>query len=445
MKRKIMGSRNVKKKGIKKKEFQYRVKRLRKKSISQKKYSYSLCRILRGFWHKKPREESWGKYRLRWKKPAYRFFQDHSYQFSNIAIYKPQRKRFYPQRNYYKNTWSFKNKQEKQTSQLSVVPFSLHNQRRQGKKLFSRGRAPALFSGKTYWHKCKRPFWRRKSYKRILNQEYALKNPFLFANYSDVNSYNHKFTQKQQTKTLWPTMFKRSSYRRLHKNKILLRYYWRSKYFIWSRNRLRRFILSLRRKKQKILYFLQRYELSLDRYILWWGIIPSFYSSIAYARALIQNGFILVNFIPIFNIRYQVQKGDCILCALQSTRQFPLLYLPKRRFFSQFRISPRKTLFIKGYSISGPNHFKKVRSIRRRTEINRLNGLLFFIWLKKGYSKFSILFGSRLAGLFERSYYFHIWVNLQSFSWLSLTLSSSANYIYSNSILVNFISRLKQF
>jgi hypothetical protein len=52
MKKKIMGSQNVKKgikKEIKKKEFQYRVKYSRKKSISEKKYSYSLCRILRGF------------------------------------------------------------------------------------------------------------------------------------------------------------------------------------------------------------------------------------------------------------------------------------------------------------------------------------------------------------------------------------------------------------
>jgi hypothetical protein len=433
------------KKEIKRKKFQYKAKLPYKKSISKKKYSYSLSRVLRGFKYSEPRLKVWREYRFRWLKPAYRFFQDHTFQFSNIALYKPPRKKFFTRRTP-DSAWNFQNKKKVQPSQLSsVVPLPYNQSRWQGRKQFPRKRMGVLLSGQTYWHKCKRPFWRRKSYKRILNQERVLRNPFLFANYSDVNNYQHKFTRKDQTKTLWPTMFKRSSYRRLYKNKILLRYYWRAKYFIWSRNRLRRFILSLRRKRQKILYFLQRYELSLDRYILWWGIIPSFYSSIAYARALIQNGFILVNFIPIFNIRYQVQKGDCILCALQTTRQFPILHLPKRRFFSQFRISPKKTLFIKGYSLSGPNHFKKVRSIRRRTEINRLNGLLFFIWLKKGYSKFSLLFGSRLGGLFERSYYFHIWVNLQSFSWFSLTFSSNANYVYSNSILINCISRLKQF
>lgn len=318
---------------------------------------------------------------------------------------------------------------------LRLFPnYYKHKYRRLSK--FNRNKR--FLKSKRRWHKCKRPYWRRRSYWRIIQQKRLLQNIFYKRN-TDTARWPNILRKK---KTSWLTYYKRNSFKYHYKNKILFRYYWRSRYFIWSRNSLRNTILSLRRKRQKILYFLRKFELSLDRYLIWWGIIPFIARDIKYSRMLIQNGFILVNFFPVCNIRYSVKKGDCIMCVLHTIRKTRWRWLVPEAFFASNRITVRKVLFLRGYRLG----YRRPRiMVRRRRRLYFSNVLLLWLWTKRGWNNSFPPHLLRASNAFERSYFYHIWVNLNAVSWFNLLFSSSSTHFESNCYLINHISRLKQF
>jgi len=93
--------------------------------------------------------------------------------------------------------------------------------------------------------------------------------------------------------------------------RIVLRHYWKFRYGCYSHHKLQLFLLSVKRKANRLFNFFCRFELVLFRYARWWGLIPAFCQD-NLARYFVTHGYIYVNFVAEINPMYKINTQDCI-------------------------------------------------------------------------------------------------------------------------------------
>jgi len=186
----------------------------------------------------------------------------------------------------------------------------------------------------------KRPFWKRKSFKRIRAEQNIINNFFFVTKkqYAVTNMQVKKWSAK---KILYRRYYRSNSVRRDFKVRIVLRHYWKFRYSSYRHHKLQLFLISVKRKARRLFYFFCKFELVLFRYARWWGLIPHFCQE-KLARFFVTHGYIYVNFLPELNPLYKICSQDCIFSVAISH------VLNSRFFISNYNPSYGKVKHLAG-------------------------------------------------------------------------------------------------
>jgi hypothetical protein len=95
---------------------------------------------------------------------------------------------------------------------------------------------------KSNWRRCKKPFWRRKSFKRFKSESYFLQRLFLHS--SKVGSYG-KPRKKMNKRVLLQSYYRSNSIRKWFKTSIFLRHYWKFRYGYLTHVKMQNFLSTL--------------------------------------------------------------------------------------------------------------------------------------------------------------------------------------------------------
>lgn len=160
------------------------------------------------------------------------------------------------------------------------------------------------------WKRCKKPFWKRKSFKRFRILQNYLQQFFFFTSKTNTACNLHR---RLGVRSKLPMYFRSNSIRKWFKTSIYLRFYWQNRYSFFSHTKLKNYLLKFKFKINRLLVFIRTAEFVLARYVSWWSLVPSYlHLSFFQSDFFITHGFILVNFTPQYNPNYIVRDTDCI-------------------------------------------------------------------------------------------------------------------------------------
>jgi len=294
------------------------------------------------------------------------------------------------------------------------------------------------------WRKLKKPFWRKKSHNFVKLYNLIVQNVFKASNKPAWKINVRRFEDKQLLlkdlryrkrimpwyQNQWLDYYRKNKAKHWFRNKIALRLVWMNRYACWTHRKAFHFVWRARRRTPTLLRFWRKYEFTLDRYIIWWQLANHFTQhNITYARWLIRNGYVYVNYLPVVRAKYQIQLGDCILFVNHKT--------PQKLYFVSRLINTFKSKFRRGFRFKFIRRFYKKRYIKR-----------FQFFLKK--YKLLKLLNSKYLPYFiqfhyfiERSYKYYIFVNLQEITWFVLLFSSLGKFVerVNYHLLNSFVNR----
>ena len=293
----------------------------------------------------------------------------------------------------------------------------------------------------------KRPFWKRKSFKRIRAEQNILENMFMVVkNQSTHSSMADK--RASSKKTLARRYFRANSVRREFKTRIILRHYWKYRYGYYTHNKLQNFLLSVKKKSHRLLYFFTKFELVLYRYARWWGLIPTFCDD-RLARSLVVHGYMYVNFKPEVNPWYQVKKQDCIF-AIAKPRSFGNLFITPKyaTLYGHVKYHPGRREFKKTKRrVWAPFRMRPYLSKRWKRKTWRSE------WLENQYRNSDTLYlkvrsilkistwAPRLAThyflVLEISYKIKMLVSMTGYDWFTIAFGVVRGFFDNNALLAN--------
>lgn len=292
------------------------------------------------------------------------------------------------------------------------------------------GKKPRFLKG---WRTCKKPFWKRKSFKFIKLYNLIFLN--LFKAYSIRRLKMRKMRRKKIIgfdkrgrkrkkrfigKRFWHEYFRRNKVKFWFRNKIALRFAWMTRYSCWTHKQTAKFVWRIRRRNPALLRFWQEYEFTLDRYILWWQIAPRLtQNNLRFSRQIIINGYVYVNFVRVVSPAYRIQLGDCVFVLKQFYGGFHRTYITTKL------LNPFKSLYRRGYRLRCITKFQPKYLFKRK--------FMFFLKrykMLKNLSHWSKVYFLYFRYFVEKSYKYRIFVNLHSMSWFTLIFSTIGKSYY---------------
>jgi hypothetical protein len=297
----------------------------------------------------------------------------------------------------------------------------------------------------------KRPFWKRKSFKRLRAEQNILSNLFFISKkqFAVSNSLERQWNSK---KILYRRYYRSNTAKREFKTRIILRHYWKFRYGYYTHHKLQLFLLSVKRKTKRLFSFFCSFELVLFRYARWWGLIPVFCSD-KLSKYFVTHGYIYVNFLPEVNPQYRVCSQDCIFSVtlfhtLNSRFFIPnyehaygkVKHLTGRKEFTKPHkgvISPFNTQFYRGTT------YKKKLMRKNWTEMIVKNQEQLYLKLRAllHISTWSPLNSLHYSLLVETSYCIKVIVPVSDHSWFTLAFGALRNHNDLNIVITNrFIS-----
>jgi len=297
----------------------------------------------------------------------------------------------------------------------------------------------------------KRPFWKRKSFKRIRAEQYIVNNLFFVSKklFGTALFVTKKWRSK---KILYRRYYRSNTVRRDFKTRIILRHYWKFRYGYDTHDKLKSFLKSVKKRSQRLLRFFHKFELALFRYVRWWGLIPT-YCNDRLARYFVTHGYIYVNFLQEVNPMYKVCAHDCIFSVAPArilTNWFMILnYTPsygkvkhlsgRKEFIRPFKsvCAPVNAKFYRGFSIK-KQQFRKSWISQMHKNRNQLYLKLRSMLSISSWSPIALLHYSLLL---EISYKIRVLIPLFSYNWFAVAFGAVRGYNDINTVLTNkFIS-----
>jgi len=293
----------------------------------------------------------------------------------------------------------------------------------------------------------KRPFWKRKSFKRLRAEQNIISNLFLVA--KKYHGSSQMVARKQASKKiLYRRYYRSNTVRRDFKTRLILRHYWKFRYHCYTHDKLQNFLLSVHKKSRRLLYFFCKFELVLHRYVKWWGIIPS-YCDDKTSKFFVSHGYIYVNFITEVNPYYNVNVGDCVF-SVAPTQALTEWFIQPRyvTLYGHVKYFPGRKEFVKSFKrVSAPLNTSFYRGYRERKHIIRENWLnaawnnpdrLYLklrsllqisTWAPLGMLHYSLLL--------ETSYKIKIFIQIMAYDWFAIAFGAVRSYNDLNTILIN--------
>jgi len=297
----------------------------------------------------------------------------------------------------------------------------------------------------------KRPFWRRKSFKRLRAEQNILNNFFFFSKKQSAIS-NLLERQWNSKKILYRRYYRSNTAKREFKTRIILRHYWKFRYGYYTHHKLQLFLLSVKRKTKRLFSFFCRFELVLFRYARWWGLIPVFCSD-KLSKYFVTHGYIYVNFLPEVNYMYKICSQDCIFSVAMFHTLNSRFFIPnyehgygqvkhlsgRKEFIRPSRVvtSPFSTQFYRGKTN------KKKHARKTWTETITSNSIQLYLKMRAllQISTWAPLNSLHYSLLVETSYCLKVVVQISNHSWFTIAFGALRNYTDLNVVLTNrFIS-----
>jgi len=339
-----------------------------------------------------------------------------------------------------------------QRSKRKWLPRHQWLQRKRFLQLFFAAKHLAWLNRRAKWsRKNKRPFWKRKSFKRLRAEQNILGNLFFVSkkSFGTASLIARKWRSK---KILYRRYYRSNAVRRDFKTRIILRHYWKFRYGYDTHDKLKHFLISVKKRSHRLLRFFHKFELALFRYVRWWGLIPT-YCNDRLARYFVTHGYIYVNFLQEINPLYQIQPHDCIFSVALTRKLTSWFMIPnynpsygkvkhlsgRKEFSRPFRgvAAPINTKFYRGFSFSKRRHRKNwISSIKTNSGqlYLKLRSLMHI-------SSWSSLNSLHYSLLLEVSYKIRVLIPLFSYNWFTVAFGATRGYNDLNTVLTNkFIS-----
>jgi len=238
-------------------------------------------------------------------------------------------------------------------------------------------------------------------------------------NYLKLNLANLPFFLKLNwdSKKIWNPSFyfgyvkRKFFFKTKHKIRIFfLKYLTRR-----TNSQLKKIVNNFSYKKQKLLFFFNRYYSRLDNFILTWGYIRNL--TLSRSRFLIYNGFVYINFKPRYYPGYNIRSGDCVSMTYWGIKFHKHFY-----HISNYG----STKYYKNYKEFRHFHIGRRRKFidnnRRKIILQKVRFSKFSHWSKKYFSYFFRFFeSSRLLKVFVYFYFY---------SWFSYKFSKFIDFYY---------------
>jgi len=293
----------------------------------------------------------------------------------------------------------------------------------------------------------KRPFWKRKSFKRLRAEQNIIGSLFLVSKkYS--GSAQMVARKRSSKKILYRRYYRSNTVKRDFKTRLVLRHYWKFRYECYTHNKLQNFLLSVRKKSRRLLYFFCKFELVLHRYVKWWGIIPS-YCDDKLSKFFVSHGYIYVNFVTQINPVYEVKPGDCVFSVAPMQALTEWFIQPRYvTLYGHVKYFPGRKEFVKPFKrVTAPLNIDFYRGWRERRHLIRetwlqdrwfhpdrlylkLRSLLqVSTWAPLGLIHYSLLL--------ETSYKIKVVIQIIAYDWFTIAFGAVRAYNDLNTILIN--------
>jgi len=282
------------------------------------------------------------------------------------------------------------------------------------------------------WRKLKKPFWRRKSYRRVYTYNMLYSNMFKAYTNPSLRILSSKPSVLRGVK--WFEYFNRNKVKSWFKKRIILRLVLMHRYGYWTHQRMFYFVKKLRNRTPTLWKFWKEFEFTLERYIIWWQFAPQylFYNNVFFSRKLILNGYVSVNFLIVVNPLYIIKPGDCIFFLHALT--------PKNSFVSNSFLCPFKVKFKSRYrfKLLQRSFIKEKKQLFQKTNFKIYSFVKRYKWYKF-LDSWNILYWTPFLYYFERSYKYRIIINLYDIVWSFLLFSLVGKFsIISNFYITNW-------